>query len=111
MIEVYNAWLDLPWEVQLMCLTPLLVLPLLWLLNPKRTNPWSYKWERHIDNELANVRKKFKGKLRRTAYEDTFARLIVQLEKETGTSNFIFLSNPEHRMVWMYLYRKIHYTL
>lgn len=111
MLEVYAAWMTLPWKVQLLCLTPLCVLPMLWLLSPKRQHPWMYRWERHIDNEIAFTRKQFKGIGRRAAMCDAFARLITELERETGGCNFVLMSNPEHRSVWMYLYRKIHYTL
>lgn len=111
MIEVYNVWMELPWKVQLLCLTPLCVLPMLWYLSPKRLHPWMYRWERHIDNEIAYTRKTFKGKVRTEAYRDAFARLIHELERETGGCNFVLMHNVEHRLVWMYLYRKIHYTL
>lgn len=111
MIEVYDAWMTLPWKVQLLCLIPLLVLPLLWLLSPKRQHPWMYRWERHIDNEITYTRKKFKGLERPCAMRATFARLIVELERETGGCNFVLMEDAEHRMVWMYLYRKILHTL
>lgn len=111
MIEVYNVWMTLPWNVQLACVLLLTTLSLLWLLSPKRTHPWSYQWERRIDHEVAETRKLYKGKARRRELENTFAHLVAALELETGGCNFILMPNAEHRMVWMYLYRKIHYTL
>lgn len=111
MIEVYDAWMTLPLKVQLICLAPLCVLPLMWYFSPKRQNPWSYRWERHIDNEIAYTRKKCKGIDQQAKLRDAFARLITELERETGGCNFVLMSNAEHRSVWMYLYRKIHYTL
>ncbi len=112
MLEVWNAWMTLPLNVQLICLTPLLAIPLLWYCHPKRLGQgWSWEWQQRIDREIRETRKRTNRKNRKAAMTETFAKLMVDLKLETGGVNFIFMPNPEHRYVWMYLYRKIHYSL
>lgn len=112
MIEVWNIWLSLPLKVQFLCMTPLLSLPLLWLIHPRRLGQgWSYDWQKRIDREIRTARKRTKREDRKVAMNETFTKLVAELEKETGRMAEFGQMPPEHRHIWWYFLQRIHYHL
>lgn len=112
MLELWDIWQTLPLKVQLLCLTPLLVIPLLYLCHPRRLGQgWSYDWQQRIDLEIRATRKRTKRKERKAAMNETFAKLMIELEKETGRMSEFGHMPAEHRYIWWYFLQRIHYHL
>lgn len=62
---------------------------------------WYDRWHKKIDNTIRGVRKQYKPKDRQQAYRDTFAKLWVELKRETG-DDYNKLVTGE-RSIWIHL--------
>ncbi|ABY63211.1 hypothetical protein ST201phi2-1p386 [Pseudomonas phage 201phi2-1] len=108
MLEVYNAWLALPWGAKLLCTAPIIALPLIYCTHPKRMGmAWSHAWTQQINKEISATRKQHKGAVRKAEMVETFYRVKAKLALETGEFDCYPDMTPEQRYVWNYFLERI----
>lgn len=105
-----EIFMQMPWTFfALMGTVILLVIWAIWTSTkrPKDFNHLFYdRWMKRINDDLRDVRRRYKRSDRNEAYKATYSRLYRDLTNEIGTpSNFDELPTAQ-RSIWIYLFTR-----
>lgn len=109
MLELLEVFILFPWNVKLLILSPLLALPLVWLLRPKigTDSGWVAGWQNTIDSKWREVRKHYSRKERKLAIKMEYIKLMIALEGETGPLRDFIHMESHHKAVWLYFLKRV----
>lgn len=114
MKETLEILMSFPWYIQLILLSPIVSIPLIFYLRPNLKDPgdhFYYTFTRKLDKDLRGV---YWSGMRisglRTARENILNNAHRQLHELTGKSHISNMSS-HHRAAWAYLWKRTHEIL
>jgi hypothetical protein len=102
---LFQIFLDLPWQIHaflaLGLAAGIIGINALFGMKKNIQVQWYERWERHINNSVREVRRKYPRKERKFHYEYMFSKLWVELKAELG-DNYCQLTTGQ-RGIWIML--------